>query len=293
MLDTELVAAYGLSDVTVTALDTLVHDVFEVSCRQGRYALKRYHESRTVDDVAWEAAFVAHLVAAGAPVAAIVTGVDGAAVQRIGDRPAMLFDWAPGSKPEPSRETYVLLGATAARIHAAADAFDAAAPRVAYDVELLIDAPLQQMRGQLNVVGRWKAALALADRLKERLGDERLERGLCHIDLTLDNVHRDGAAMTAFDLDSAGECWRAFEPSGVLRYSADHLQDWLEGYRGVRRFSKVDEAAVSTFAIAGDLRVAAWKLGVAGWSKGPPQLTMAELPSVVDRWLTLETTLLR
>lgn len=284
-----LVSQYGLGDVEVVALDTLVNDVHAVQAGAGRFALKLYHDRRSIDDVRWEAALVAHLVDAGAPVAPTVAGTDGEVVRRIGDRIGVLSEWAPGVKPEPSRETYLLLGATAARIHEAADTFDASPPRVRYDTDLLIDAPLQRMQGQLNVVGRWKAALALADRLKQRLAEERLTRGLCHIDLTLDNVHRDGDAMVAFDFDSAGECWRAFEPYGVLLFSADYFRDWLEGYRSVRRFSKIDEAAVATFAIVGDLRVVAWKLGASDWSPSPPLLSLSELPGVVDGWLALET----
>lgn len=38
-------------------------------------------------------------------------------------RLAALSAWAPGERPSPSRDTYLLLGETAARIHDAADTF--------------------------------------------------------------------------------------------------------------------------------------------------------------------------
>ena len=80
------------------------------------------------------------------------------------------------------------------------------------------------------------------------------------------------------------------EPSGVLRYSAAALTSWLDGYRTVRPFGCADEAAVAVFAIVGDLRAAAWKLGVAASSRGTPLLDVAALPAVVDGWLEWEAT---
>ena len=50
------------------------------------------------------------------------------------------------------------------------------------------------------------------------------------MDLTLDNVHRNGDTLTVFDFDSSGKCWRAIEPHGVMRYS-------MEFSRLVRRLS--------------------------------------------------------
>jgi hypothetical protein len=41
-------------------------------------------------------------------------------------------------------------------------------------------------------------------------------------------------------------------------------------------------------SIIGDLRVVAWKLGVARSSRGKPILGIADLPGVVDTWLDWE-----
>ena len=116
---------------------------------------------------------------------------------------------------------------------------------------------------------------------------------MCHVDLTLDNVHRAGETLTAFDFDSAGSTWRALEPYGVLLTSDRYFQAWLSGYRAVRPFSAADEAAVTAFAIVGELGNVAWKLGLAESSRGDPLLTAADLPSVVDGWLEWEATRLR
>ena len=109
------------------------------------------------------------------------------------------------------------------------------------------------------------------------------------MDLTLDNVHlTDDGVFTVFDFDSAGRCWRAIEPHGVLKVSNDYFRDWLEGYRSVRPFSHDEESAVAAFVIIGDLRVAAWKLGVAESSRGKPLLDVSGLSDVIDAWLEWE-----
>ncbi|HEY6685024.1 MAG TPA: phosphotransferase [Propionibacteriaceae bacterium] len=99
-----------------------------------------------------------------------------------------------------------------------------------------------------------------APQSKRRLVEPSLDWGICHMDLTIDNVHLAGN-LTVFDFDSAGTSWRAVEPWGVLRSSATYFQAWLDGYRTARAFGKLDEAAVAVFGIVGDLRVVAWKLG--------------------------------
>ena len=76
---------------------------------------------------------------------------------------------------------------------------------------------------------------ALGERLKDRLAEPSLDWGICHMDLTLDNVHV-AEGLTVFDFDSAGACWRAVEPYGVLRFSEPYFRAWLAGYRSVRPF---------------------------------------------------------
>ena len=233
----------------------------------------------------WEVELVRHLAAHGAPVARVVADpfvLDG--------RMAVLTEWAPGSKPSPSTSTYELLGSTAARIHAAADSFSRPTYRV-YDLSVLIDEQLARMRPLLDEIGRYDTVVALTDRLRPMVASPSLDAGVCHIDLTLDNVHRDGDAMIAFDFDSSGWSWRAFEPYGVLLYSQmtgeRWFADWLRGYRSVRPFSATDERAVSAFAVIGDLRVVAWKAGVAESSQGEPELDLTGLDQAVDGWVAL------
>jgi Ser/Thr protein kinase RdoA (MazF antagonist) len=45
------------------------------------------------------------------------------------------------------------------------------------------------MKPLLIQAGVWESAVALGERLRDRLADPALDRGVCHMDLTLDNVH--------------------------------------------------------------------------------------------------------
>ena len=284
---------FGLRDVAYEPLNTPTNDVIAVTTPIGRFALKLYHRHRTVAEVQWELDLIIHLIRNGAPVANPVLGkhgyVESIRVEGL-DRAAALFEWAPGVKPVPGRHTYMLLGKAAAHIHQAADTFTSTLPRESYDAYTLIDEQLQRMNVHLREAQRWKEAVALGERLKQVIANPILDRGICHMDLSLDNVHCQGESITVFDFDSAGACWRAIEPHALLRSSKEHFEAWLEGYRSVRPFHQHDEKAVAAFSIIGNLRGVAWELGVAISSRGKPLLTTADLPGVVNRWLDWEQT---
>ena len=293
-LAADLARRYDLPVRELRRLDVPVNDVYVVTAEEGAFALKLYHRARTPAAVQWELDLVDHLYRGGAPVVRPVRGPTGL-LQRLvvagSERVGALFTWAAGSKPDPSPEVYRRLGEAAGRIHSAADDFAPSPDRETYDLALLIDEQLDRMRPLLQEAGCWITLTALSDRLRRHLSHPALDAGICHMDLTLDNVHvTEDGVLTIFDFDSAGPCWRAAEPWGVLRYSADAFRSWLAGYRRVRPFSPADEAAVAVFGIVGDLRAVAWQLGVAVSSRGTPLLDSAALPTIVDGWLDWEAT---
>lgn len=292
-LEEHLNYCYGLENVVCAKLETPVNDVVAVSTETKRFALKIYNPaSRQTSDVQWELDFLLHIAQCGAPVVRPVLGKTGYVAPFLLEgqtRSSVLFEWAPGAKPSPGRDTYLLLGEAAAKVHVAADSFRSESTRDSYSARILIDDQIHLMKHHLIEADRWRQAVELGERLTTRISDPKLDFGYCHMDLTLDNVHRAGQELVVFDFDSAGECWRALEPHGVLRASREHFRDWLEGYRTVRPFSKQDEAAVSAFSVIGDLRVVAWKLGVARSSRGRPLLASSELAAVVDDWLDVES----
>lgn len=144
------------------------------------------------------------------------------------------------------------------------------------------------MKSPLEESGQWQRVFDLTERLRPITTNPALDWGVCHMDLTLDNVHRSGDKLTVFDLDSAGESWRAVEPWGVKKFSEDYFQAWLKGYRSVREFNEDNEKAVAAFSIIEDIRIVVWKLGYARSSRGNPLLQTADLPRVVDEWLAWE-----
>lgn len=291
-LESQIQSCFDLQNVQLEDLDIPVNDVFKVTAASGTFALKIYNiQSRNTKNVQWELDLIEHLVEQGAPVVKPARGKHGYVETLIVDgheRAAALFEWTLGEKPQPSHDTYVLLGEAAARIHNAADTFRPSWMREKYNAEMLIDEQIERMKKHLIAAQQYEPMLALGERLKTFLASPHLDQGICHMDLTLDNVHVHNGKLTAFDFDSSGWCWRAIEPYGVRLYSEDYFNDWLEGYRSVRHFDEDNEKAVAVFGIVGDIRNVVWKLGQAKSSRGTPLLTAGDLPEIVDHWLTLE-----
>jgi Ser/Thr protein kinase RdoA (MazF antagonist) len=188
----QVASRYKLHDVGLRHLGTPVNDVFAVASAEGEFAVKLYHRNRTPEAVQWEIDLLIHLYRRGAPVVQPIRGRDGYLEHLAADGQqyvAVLITWATGSKPTPGYETYGLLGEAAARIHRAADSFAPSAVRETYDAAVLVDEQLVRMNRLLMQAGRWQQAVALGERLKRRLAEPTLDWGICHMDLTLDNVH--------------------------------------------------------------------------------------------------------
>jgi len=283
---------FELPQLQLEHLDIPVNDVVKIITPSAIFALKIYNTgSRTLQDVQWELDLTEHLVKHGAPVVRPVRGKHGYVETLTVEgqaRAAALFEWLPGAKPQPSHQIYTALGEAAARIHTAADSFKPPWTRDTYDATRLIDEQIQRMKRHLVEADRYDNMMMLSARLQTYIADPKLNQGFCHMDLTLDNVHQHNGALTVFDFDSSGWSWRAIEAWGVLRFSDEYFHDWLQGYRTVRPFSAHDESAVAAFGIVGDIRNIVWKLGEARSSRGKPQLTAADLPTIVDGWLAWE-----
>lgn len=291
-IEEQLEKYFNVTNAVCTSLNTLANDAISIETPDSHFALKLYNPaSRTIDEVRWELELTLHLLQRGAPIAKPLHGKNGYVETFIVDgceRTVALFEWAPGEKPRPQESTYTLLGKAAAQIHQAADSFTSSLPREIYDAKELIDEQLHRMKDPLVQAGKLSEVSALGERMKQILKDSSLDYGICHMDLTLDNVHRDKDNLTVFDLDSAGACWRAIEPYGVLKFSEKAFNAWLKGYRSFRSFSAKDERAVYAFVIIGEIRNVVWKLGLAKSSRGEPLLKPSDLPAVVREWLDWE-----
>lgn len=288
---------YDIESAICKNLSTLANYAIEVTAPSGHFALKIYNPaSRIAAEVQWEIDLTLHLIKNDAPVAKPVAGRDDGYLQSFivdgREYVAVLFEWAAGKKPNAEHRTYVLLGESAALIHNAADSFVSDLPREEYDTATLIDERLERMKASLVESGEWQRVFDLTERLRKIIVNPNLDYGICHMDLTLDNIHRNDEGLTVFDLDSAGKCWRAYEPYGVRQFSEDYFKAWLEGYRSARPFSQENERAVAAFVIIGDIGNTVWKLGLARSSRGEPLLQIADLPGIVEGWLKWEQRLL-
>ena len=292
-LSSAVAASYpALGPVQARVVYSSVHDVAEVVTGGTRYALKLYRPGvRSHAEVDWETGLQLHLAAAGVPVMAPVTGASGTPVEPVRLRGAtqwaVLSPWAPGAKPSPSADTYRLLGRLAASIHAAAEDYSPRGDRRRSDMASEVWVHLEAMRPLLQTVRRVELACRLAERLEKFLEGRVLERGICHGDLTLDNLHIDGDRAYAFDFDSSSDTWRAWEPQGVFHFSVlsggPWWKNWLEGYTSVRPFALADQAAVPWFVLMFEFENTAWRLGLTPTSVGA-DLGEADLAAVVDRW---------
>jgi len=102
--------------------------------------------------------------------------------------------------------------------------------------------------------------------LAERfVSSHRLQRGVCHNDLTLDNVHVDADRITVFDLDSASVSWRAAEPQGIFQSAqvsgGPWWAAWQAGHSDVRTTPGPDVEAVPWFVLLSQFETA-WKPGL-------------------------------
>lgn len=268
-----------------------VHEVIDVRAGDHRFALKVYRSGiRSERSLDWEIGLQRHLRDVGVPVPRLIEGRAGF-VQPIElggvTRQAVLSEWAPGAKPKPAVHTYRLLGALAARIHAGSDSYRPRwhRPGATYDSEVVRH--LARLRPVLELTGRWRDAQALADSLDRFLRSHRLERGICHNDLTLDNIHIDGDQIHVFDFDSSSEHWRAWEGQGVYAAGAESSAPWWESwtaaYREVRPLPSGEELAVPWFHLMAHFENAAWRFGLTPTSVGPGP-PAEELGPLVDSW---------
>jgi Ser/Thr protein kinase RdoA (MazF antagonist) len=200
----------------------------------------------------------------------------GERVLHVHDHNVVLWEWLPGSEPDPEGDEVLdgfrVLGAVSARMHAHARAWSRPAgfdrPPWDYDHTL----------GAAGAWGRWQDGLgmgpeelALLGRLDETIrqrleaygqSDERF--GLVHADIRLANLLVDDGHVRVIDFDDSGFAWFMYDFATTVSFMEDHprvpeLQAaWLEGYRGVAPLDPADEAELDTFVMLRRLLLVAW-----------------------------------
>lgn len=268
-LSTVVRDAYGFPvDARCTLLRSLVNEVYEVVAGPRRYVLKVYrHGWRTADEVAWECDLIGHLADRGVPVGQVVPRSDGAPVGTVtapeGERAVALFAHVDGPKPGlPSNDAvYEEFGRLTAELHAAADSFRSVHIRPVQNLESMLDGSLAAILPWLD--GRpddsdFLAALVTETRDHITALADELDWGVCHGDVTLDNLHVTAAGLTIHDFDLAGEGWRASDLYGVRQ--TPHWPAFLAGYTSRRPLSEADVRAVDWFVVPRALANISWHL---------------------------------
>jgi Ser/Thr protein kinase RdoA (MazF antagonist) len=240
----DLVAdAYRLPVTGCVLLRSLVNDVYRVDTGDRPRVLKLYRAGhRTRAEAAWEVDLsraLGGVVARGIPLAGgAPAGVLAAAE---GERPYTLWEWAPGARPAPPWDDRLFhrYGAATARFHAACD--EAGAPPRRFDVLDALGRPYEQVLDRVAADDRARIAELVAA-AREWLAGRALDTGICHGDVSLDNLHDDDDRLVFYDLDRAGSGPRAADLAGVA--GTGGFTAFLDGYRTVRAFSDADLAAV-------------------------------------------------
>jgi Ser/Thr protein kinase RdoA (MazF antagonist) len=192
------------------------------------------------------------------------------------ERNVVLFDWLPGSEPDPEGDEVIagfrLLGAVSARMHAHARAWTCPAafdrPSWDYDHTLGRHGHWGAWQDGLGIGREERAVLARLDAvIAERLaayGVPADRFGLVHADIRLANLLVDDGRVWVIDFDDCGYAWFMYDFATTVSFMEDHprvpeLRDaWLEGYRSVAPLPAADEAELDTFVMLRRLLLVAW-----------------------------------
>jgi Ser/Thr protein kinase RdoA (MazF antagonist) len=198
------------------------------------------------------------------------------AVDGLGERNVVLFEWLPGAEPDPEGaaviEGFRVLGAVSARMHAHARAWrpPSGFDRPPWDYEHTL--------GPAGHWGAWQDGLGIGPEEREQLerldaviaarleaygqGEDRF--GLVHADIRLANLLVDDGHVRVIDFDDSGFAWFMYDFATTVSFMEDHprvpeLRDaWLEGYRSVAPLDAADEAELDTFVMLRRLLLVAW-----------------------------------
>ena len=249
----------------------------------GRYALRVHRPGyHTADEIESELRWIDALRDDGAvETATAVPGAGGArvcqvAVDGLGERNVVLFEWLTGEMPDPDGHDLLpgfrTLGAVSARMHGHAREW--ARPggfrRFSWDYDTTL--------GPNGHWGRWQDGLGMDAEARDVLGRldavlrTRLERfghggerfGLVHADIRLANLLVDGDHVRVIDFDDCGFSWFMYDFATTVSFIEDHpqvpelKQAWVDGYRSVAPLTAEDEAELDTFVMLRRLLLVAW-----------------------------------
>jgi Ser/Thr protein kinase RdoA (MazF antagonist) len=257
-----------------------LNDIYQVRANGQKFMLRVYRAGwRSNADVAYEVDLLNYVCARGVEVARPVPRQNGEFFFELpapeGPRQAVLFTFAPGGEMRYNEEQARLFGRTLAGLHNALAGFNSPHDRFKLDLDHLLREPLRLIEPlyRERPAHEWDYLSGLAGKFEARLQEfERrgLERGVCHGDPHLGNVHYEPETglTTLLDFDCAGaDGYRAYELAVFYWASRERLEKakskpvweaYLDGYTGVRPLSPVDIEAVPLFVALRQF----WMMGI-------------------------------
>jgi len=261
-LGAEVECTYAVGHVErVVLLRSLTNDVYQVTAAGEKYVLKVYgHGWRSFGEIAWEVDLLDHLSASGLPVDPAVLRADGEAIGTIaapeGRRHTVLVPFAGGKKPDgPSPDLYQEFGRVMALLYQVSNSFVPRYTRRPLDLAHYLEPALVLIPPRLvHRPEDLEFVLQLVARARERITvlAPELDWGICHGDVSLDNIHvLDDGRIILYDLDLGGPGWRSSDPYGVMmwlvRGTPQHFKAFLAGYRQVRPLTEANLEAMAWF----------------------------------------------
>jgi len=251
----------------VSILRAYTNDVYLVTTCGGRCVLKVYGAGWRLDsEIRFEIDLLDHIASRGVLVARPIDGANGEVLQFVTgngrQRQAVLFEYAAGEKPAPpfSPGMYEREGKAVAALHRAGDDFATPYERRTLNLTTLIDEPLALVQSLGIDDSTMQAIVEFSRRVRARLEAfiaAGLDWGICHGDLTFDNLHVTGDGdFVWYDFDSGGFGWRAIDVQGWAYGRPERHDRWqafLRGYREIRPLGDNDIAAAPFLCAAQEI----------------------------------------
>jgi Ser/Thr protein kinase RdoA (MazF antagonist) len=291
--------------------------VYGLRFADGRRAVARLSADRPrgAPNTDYEAAFLRHVKAAGAGVAASLPAREGAASTPMqlpeGVRRLMLFEHLEGDPPGESLPDVEATGRGLALLHEAGGSYRGPPSRYRLELPQLLRASLAHLCAAPTMDDALRADFtAIAQRLEARIeGTPSLTRVACHGDCHGSNNFMtegaDGARVASFfDFDDAGPGFLAYELCVYLwamlprkvggeldGAERERWRRYLAGYRSVRAIGAADFEAIARFIAVRQF----WLMGeyagrIAVWgTQTMPASWLRKQVALLTAWETLQT----
>ena len=233
---------------------------FKVTADGQRYVAK--HLGQGVNDPSYECRFLQFLGGVGIPAAKNVPTSSGEPFAMLEGRPLVLYEWADGGVSWPAPAALAeQLGSAIARMHLVSDPFSIDDSAVQYDIDRLIDRPLNLLEPFSPDKRTYRRLVELSReivKMIENVPTAPSSFGPIHGDIHQGNCHfTDEGDLTIIDFSLCGIGYRAYDLTGFLwpmrdrtiedPAMAESCQAFLRGYEKIRPLVEPERTAIQAF----------------------------------------------